>query len=187
MLVRASAFIVANINRWSVLGTQLGTVHTFGLADINKVGSKNWNITSWKRDYSTRWDGSTPIVYRRRPMVYLPKSVVSWEQAAPKRKMATRWKISATAAGIRSDEMFSDEALFCRLNLLECKLFFQRKTSTMIIYKKKTNQRNKWVDWEKECGDICRLVADGLDRSIERTVVVKEANGQKHQTALARQ
>ena len=67
-------------------------------------------------------------------MVYLPKSVASCEQAAPNRKMATRWTSSAITEGIRiADEMLIVDALFWRVSRFECDLFLHRKISMITI------------------------------------------------------
>jgi hypothetical protein len=61
--------------------------------------------------------------------------VASCEQAAPKRKMATKWTSSAITEGIRiADETLIVEALFWRVSLLELlELFLHRNISIIII------------------------------------------------------
>ena len=96
-------------------------------------------------------------------MVYLPKSVASCEQAAPKRKMATKWTSSEITEGIRiADEMLIVEALFWRVILLELELFLHRKISIIIICFEFFRKKMLKILLSSHIW----LVADGLDRSI---------------------
>jgi hypothetical protein len=103
-------------------------------------------------------------------MVYLPKSVASCEQAAPNRKMATRWTNSAITEGIRiADEMLIVEELFWRVSLFEWLLFLHRNISMMIIcfgfFEFQRRENIKIVNIIIPIVEF-GLVDDGLDRSI---------------------